>query len=301
MNHPKSHIQSSGLDLKNPEYKRQLKNFYLNSIKKDLGGGADITSKMLFGKNKIISAKIVCRSNGILCGINELSFLLRGFKALKNDGKKTRKNEIVALWKGSALKIFKEERTVLNLLQRMSGIASLMNEYAILAPNVLITPTRKTVLGLLDKRPCIVGGGGTHRLTLNDGILIKDNHLKAIGSSKEMLKKLQDNISKYKNPKFLEIEVGTISEAVKYAKLLNKISTSLPCYLMFDNMNPQNIKKAIKKIAALKLQKKILFEASGGINRENIRKYASAGVQIISIGEITHSVKGLDFSLEVAD
>jgi nicotinate-nucleotide pyrophosphorylase (carboxylating) len=299
MNHPKSHIQSGGVSLKNPGYRRQLRKFFVNSIKNDLGNGLDVSSEILFSKNKIVSVKIICKSSGILCGTDELSYLLKGFKSLKKDGQKIKKNDIVAHWKGNALQIFKYERTILNLLQRMSGIASLMNEYVRMAPNVLITPTRKTILGLLDKRPCIVGGGGTHRLTLNDGILIKDNHLKAVKNASKTLRMLQNGIKKYKNPKFLEIEVNTVLEAMKYAKMINELNTSLPSYLMFDNMKPEAVKKAIGKIKSLRLRKKIFFEASGGINKKNIKKYASSGVHLISVGEITHSVKGLDFSLEV--
>ena len=297
----KSHIQSGGLSLKNKEYVRQLKEYFTDSLINDLGGGSDVTSKILFNKSDNSTAVIICKSPGILCGIEELDFLITIFRPLIKDGQKIKKNQTVALIKGNTNEILKIERTVLNFIQRMSGIASSMNEYARLAPNVLITPTRKTILGILDKKPCITGGGGTHRLTMDDGILIKDNHLNALKDPDKIIDRLRAGIGKHKNAKFLEIEVNSVTEAVKYAKILNKVSSRLPNFLMFDNMKPSAIKNAITKIHSSHFGIKIFFEASGGINKKNIKHYAATGVHVISIGEITHSVKGLDFSLEIID
>ena len=181
--------------------------------------------------------------------------------------------------KGKIKDILKLERTILNILQRMSGIATTTNN--IINKNkksqALIVPTRKTQWGLLDKRAVSLGGGGTHRLGLYDWILIKDNHIKISNF-------------KFQISNFFEIEV-------KNEKELKLALTTKPDAIMLDNFSAKKIKQILKKYQK-KLQKTII-EASGGINEKNISKYYNSNVDIISLGSLTHSVKSLDISLKI--
>ena len=196
-------------------------------------------------------------------------------------------NEMIArIEKGDAIiklvggikTILKLERTILNILQRMSGIATQTAHLVKLCPHVLICPTRKTQWGLLDKKAVTVGGGGTHRLGLYDWILIKDNHLKISNFEFRILNK------------FWEIEV-------KNEKELKKAIALKPDVIMFDNFKPNQIKKLIKILHEKHPQ--IIFEASGGINEETIKNYSQTGVDVISLGALTHSTKALDISLDI--
>ncbi|MEW6171258.1 MAG: carboxylating nicotinate-nucleotide diphosphorylase [Candidatus Omnitrophota bacterium] len=261
------------------------------TLKEDLGLGRDITTQLLVDKNEAVKAIILAKENFIVCGINiaKLTFQIQDkkikFRTLVKDGKVIKSGQILARLFGPAQSILTAERVALNFLSLLSGIASKTKIYTnVIKPyKTKILDTRKTIPGLreLEKYAVRIGGGYNHRMKLDSMILVKDNHLKIIGGIK--------NLGKIKSKKKIEIEVKTINE-FKEALKLN------PDIIMLDNMPLATIKKIVKLN-----KKKILLEASGGINLKNIKKIASCGVDMISIGNLTHSIKSVDVSLEIVD
>ena len=187
------------------------------------------------------------------------------------------------------------ERTVLNIMMRMSGIATetrrLVDTLREAGLDVRVAATRKTAPGLrfLDKKAVMVGGGDTHRLRLDDAVLIKDNHVAIVGSVGEAVRKAKEAVSFAKK---VEVEVQTPEEALEAARCGADI-------VMLDNMKPDQIRRAVELLKAEGLYGRIVLEASGGINPSNILEYASTGVHVVSLGYLTHSAKALDMSLEL--
>ena len=264
----------------------------LRFLAEDVGKG-DITSSLL--PKKIITAKIIAKQNCILAGVRFAKeiFCLKGCKVkiLKKDGSKIRQNQIVLQVSGYAKSILTCERTVLNLLTRMSGIATqtnnLVGKIRKMNSKSHIFATRKTAPGLryFDKEAVKIGGGNKHRMSLDEMIMIKDNHL-VVDSITNLIRKAR---KKYKK---IEIEVENQSDAILAAREGATI-------IMLDNFNPKEIANTIARLKKLGLRNKVLLEASGGINSKNIQAFAKTGVDMISVGEITNSVKGIDFSLEI--
>ena len=266
--------------------KKQLSQF----LAEDIGKG-DITSKLL--PKKKISVKIISRENAIVAGVSYAKeiFKLKGCNSriLKKDGSKIKPNQTIMIITGDAGNILTCERTALNLLTRMSGIATQTNELVKKIPKkTKLYATRKTAPGLryFDKEAVEIGGGKKHRLRLDEMVMIKDNHI-AVGDSLSSL--IKNAKRKYKK---FEVEVESTSDAVLAAKEGASI-------IMLDNFTPAQIKKTIQVLKIQKLRNKVMLEASGGISSKNISKYGQTGVDIISVGSITNSVKGIDMSLEI--
>lgn len=275
--------QKNKLTLKNKKYWQQVKFFTGFMLREDLDSKGDITTDLLIKNNSKVEAVIIAKENGIVAGVEEVKWFLKKHKIqntrYKNDGDMIIKGETILKLNGGIKNILKTERTILNLLQRMSGIATETNKLAKLCPNILITPTRKTQWGLLDKKAVTVGGGGTHRLGLYDWILIKDNHLNQ--TKKYKLKAIGS---------FWEVEV-------KNEKQFKHFLQFKPGAIMFDNFKPKNIIKILRKY--YKNINDTIIEASGGINKKNIAEYSKTDVDVISLGYLTHSAKALDLSLEI--
>jgi nicotinate-nucleotide pyrophosphorylase (carboxylating) len=262
-------------------------------LAEDIGSG-DITSNLL--PRKKISAKIISKQDGIIAGIHYAKeiFASKGcqVKIIKKDGSQIRPNDIILEIHGTALAILSCERTVLNLLSRMSGIATqtklLVKKIAKVNRKVKLFSTRKTAPGLryFDKEAVAIGGGNKHRLALDQMVMIKDNHLAVSGSVYPLLEKAR---KKYKK---IEVEVENIHDAVISAQGGASI-------IMLDNMSPQEISKVVLTLKKLGLRNKVKLEASGGIDSSNIQSYAKTGIDMISVGKITSSVEGIDLSLEV--
>jgi nicotinate-nucleotide pyrophosphorylase (carboxylating) len=270
-----------------------IKKELLRFISEDVQSG-DITS-VLLPKNKIIS-KIISREDGILAGVRFAReiFRLKGcnVKIIKKDGAKLKPHQIILQVSGNARTILSCERTALNLLSRMSGIAThtdlLVSKIRKINRKTKLYSTRKTAPGLrfFDKEAVRIGGGHKHRMSLSDMVMIKDNHLLVSNSMEDIIKNAR------KRHKNVEVEVENQIDAVIAA-------SSGATIVMLDNFSPDQIKKTITMLQKKKLRNKVKLEASGGINSKNITAYAKTGVDMISVGSITNSVKGLDLSLEV--
>jgi nicotinate-nucleotide pyrophosphorylase (carboxylating) len=270
-----------------------------NWIKEDLGNG-DITSNALIPENSLAEARIYLRENhAVVSGLTEVAaiFDVVGCKVEQHvkDGGIVEKGEIVLTAVGKAQNILAVERTVLNIFQRMSSIATLtkhiVDEVSGVNPSLRIAATRKTVPGLRveDKKAVVHGGGDPHRYRLDDCVLIKDNHLRLVSSISEAVARVRDSLSFTKK---IEVEVQNHEQALEAVKAGVEI-------IMYDNMNPREIKSSLSSLTSAGLRLGRLFEASGGVNRENIKEYASTGVDIISLGFLTHSVQGLDVKLDL--
>ncbi|WP_407414090.1 carboxylating nicotinate-nucleotide diphosphorylase [Methanobrevibacter sp.] len=260
-------------------------------------GFGDITSQAVVEKGKIVKAYIVSKDEGILAGSDLIRQLFeeKGVKVTfwLADGTKISKSDLLMSLEGDARTILLLERTALNLLMRMSGVASRANHFVNLVKdsNVRIAGTRKTspAIGKFDKYALKVGGADTHRFGLDDMVLIKDNHIAACGTPLEALKKAKKNTSFSKK---IEIEVETLEDAIECVKNGADI-------VMLDNMSPDEVKNVIAELNKLDIRRNSLIEVSGGINEKNIMDYANLGVDIISMGGLTHATRSLDFSLKL--
>ncbi|AGN17243.1 carboxylating nicotinate-nucleotide diphosphorylase [Methanobrevibacter sp. AbM4] len=272
--------------------------FIEDMLKEDKGFG-DITSEALIPKDQEIYAIIVSKDVGVAAGMDivEEMFLEEGIKTVKlvEDGNLIEKGDILFKLKGNARKILLLERTALNITMRMSGVATATNDICRkvhdVNPNLRIAGTRKTSPGfsIFDKEAITIGGGDSHRYGLDDMVLIKDNHIAAVGSVEEALKRALDNVSFSKK---IEIEVETIEDAINVAGLGADI-------IMLDNFYPDKAQECIEKLEELDLRDNVLIEISGGITSDNIMDYAKLNIDIISLGALTHSTRSLDYSLKV--
>ena len=267
-------------------------------LREDEGFG-DITSNSLIPENKIFYAKLISKDDGILAGIEIIKemFMEYGIKILssKNDGDEISKGDVLLEVEGNARKILLLERTALNLLMRMSGVATVTNRIVTkvnaVNPKIRVAGTRKTAPALqkFDKLAIAIGGGDPHRSALDDMVLIKDNHIAVVGSVKEALELAKCNVSFSKK---IEIEVESVEDAVIACENGADI-------VMFDNMSPEEAKTTLDALEEKDLRKDVLIEISGGITEENILDYAPLDVDIISLGSITHQASSLNFSLDM--
>ena len=263
----------------------------------------DITSHSLVDKNYVADVSIISKSEGILSGIDVLEFVFHkmdpNIVILKffSDGDKINKSDIIATLNGSLISILSAERTALNFVQRMTGISTITSEYVKLISNynTKIFDTRKTIPGhrILDKYAVAIGGGVNHRKNLSDGILIKDTHIDHLKSKGYSIEKIIDKmkLSIRSNLK-IEIEVESLEDAISAAKSQVDI-------IMLDNMGINLLKETVKTVRDI--SKTILIEVSGGVNKQNVKAISETGVDIISIGLLTHSVISHDFSLKFSN
>ena len=275
----------------------QIEKIVDRALAEDLGKG-DVTTEALIPADRRGIGLIVAKGDGILAGTKAARQVFRRVDpelkvdVLLEDGAKVEPGSRVAEVSGSVASILKAERVALNFLQRLSGVASETNRYveAVKGLPVRIVDTRKTTPGLrsLEKHAVKVGGGENHRMSLGDGVLIKDNHLTALRSQGLSIKEIVAR-AKQNAPQRLpvEMEVATVSEALEAVEAGADI-------VMLDNMSLEDMRKAVRAIRG-----HALIEASGGITLDNIRAVAETGVDLISIGALTHSVRALDISLEL--
>lgn len=262
-------------------------------------GFGDVTSNAVVEEGKIVNAYIISKDEGILAGINIIRDLFEEYgvkvKFWLTEASKISKGDLLLAIEGDARTILLLERTALNLIMRMSGVATAANHYVNLVDNssVRVAGTRKTspAIGKFDKYALKVGGADTHRFSLDDMVLIKDNHIAACGTPLETLLKAKENTSFSKK---IEIEVETLDDAVDCVQNGADI-------VMLDNMNASQVKEVLDKLNELNIRQNSLIEVSGGITEDNISDYAGLGVDIISIGALTHSSRSLNFSLKIKE
>jgi nicotinate-nucleotide pyrophosphorylase (carboxylating) len=267
-------------------------------LAEDVGQG-DITTGLIIPPGSTADAKVTVKEDGVMAGIEEARALLESLglkiEAFATDGEKIRANQTLMKISGNTQTILSVERTLLNILSRMSGIATttrkMIEKLRKAGLKTKVACTRKTAPGLLyfDKKAVLIGGGDTHRLHLDDMILIKDNHVVVAGSIKKAVGKVRQQTSMSKK---VEVEVARVEDAIVAAEAGADI-------IMLDNFSPQKIEKAVQLLKRKKLHGKVLLEASGGITAKNIVTFAAKGVDIVSLGEITQSPRALDISLEV--
>lgn len=269
-----------------------LDRIILNALDEDVGTG-DITTESTIPEDRVAHGLYKAKESGVLCGIGvaervfELIDPAIEFTALKKDGDRIEKGEIIAEVRGKATNVLTGERTGLNLMQRMSGIATRTAEAVkqVEGTQAKICDTRKTTPGLrvIEKYAVKVGGGTNHRFNLADGILIKDNHIVAAGSITAAVKAARANAP---HTLKIEVEVETFEE-------LDEALEAGADIIMLDNMNCEDMTKAVQIVAG-----RALTEASGNMGDRNLSEVAACGVDLISIGALTHSVRALDISLK---
>ena len=267
-------------------------------LREDLGYG-DITSEALIPVDQMARAHLFFREPGIASGLMEASivFELLGCTVEGNaeDGDSVEPGQTLLELEGPAAAILSGERTALNIVGRMSGVATttarIVDNLVEASPGTRVAATRKTLPGLrdLDKRAVEHGGGDTHRFRLDDCVLIKDNHLELVPSVTEAVLRVREVVSFTKK---IEVEVRSLKEAEEAALAGADI-------IMFDNMAPLEMRRCLAELEERGLRKGFIYEASGGITPENAADYAASGVDVISLGALTHSVRSLDVKLEL--
>jgi nicotinate-nucleotide pyrophosphorylase (carboxylating) len=263
------------------------------ALKEDIGSG-DITTDATVSPDIEGTGEVIAKEDFILAGLDVARNVFSHidpralFSTDFNDGDSLKKGQMVFSVEGKLSSILKAERTALNFIQRLSGIATLTHIYVdrIKECNVRIVDTRKTTPGWrsLEKYAVKIGGGFNHRMGLYDGVLIKDNHIAACGGIRTAI-----NMARKRIHHLVKIEV----EVTDMAEVDEALSAGADV-IMLDNMTPEQIKKAVKKINS-----KALVEVSGGVNLNNLSQLAEAGVDLISVGALTHSAKSVDMSMKI--
>lgn len=269
------------------------------SLSEDIGDG-DHSSLACISKTETNKAKLVAKEEGIICGIDiarEVYALVDKsikFTAMMKDGDRIKKGDIIFRVEGSAIGILTSERTALNYMQRLSGIATSTNEYVelIKGTRTKLLDTRKTTpsMRLFEKYAVKVGGGYNHRIGLYDMIMLKDNHIDFAGGVENAITKTKEYLKNVGKELKIEVEVRSMEELERVLKIggINRI--------MLDNFTPELLQKAIERIGG-----KYETESSGGINKDTILNFAKTGVDFISVGALTHQIKSLDLSLVAQD
>jgi nicotinate-nucleotide pyrophosphorylase (carboxylating) len=274
---------------------RLLKEQLLSYIKEDVYF-EDITSKLV--QQKTVNAEIILKESGVIAGIEEVRVLCRMFNinllTRLNDGDIISNPQRIALLRGKSTDILLIERTALNILSKMSGIATLTKTFKNKAskanPKVRIAATRKTTPGFryFEKKAVETAGGDSHRMSLSDMVLIKDNHLKLLGSVKKALAKAKHETFAHK----IEIEVTTKKDAIAAASGGADV-------ILLDNMKTEDIRDILRTLSKKGMRSSVITEASGGITLDNVSEYAKTGVDVISTSMLTSSYHALDMSLEI--
>ncbi len=271
----------------------RVKKVIRRAIEEDIGTG-DITTDNIIEKSKNGTGSIIVKEKTVIAGLKVAELVFKEidsevkFEHMKDDGDRVEAGKKIALVKGKISSILKGERLALNFLQRMSGIATKTSKYVdkVKDYDVRVTDTRKTTptLRYFEKKAVRLGGGYNHRMGLYDAVLIKDNHIKAVGTLGEAVEKVREKIP---HTTKIEVEVESIEEVEEALENGADI-------IMLDNMSLEDMKRAVKLIGD-----SAISEASGGITLENIEEVAKTGVDVISVGALTHQIESTDIGLDV--
>lgn len=294
------------------EYLKNLRRYTLEAVAEDLGKAGDITVKSVLSKNRIRKAKVIAKQTGNLAGMEEVAWYYDHYDisltAYKEDGDELEKGDLIYELEGKEFTLLETERVGLNLVQRMSGIATLTHSLVEMCKPLLVAATRKTHWGSLDNKAVSVGGGGTHRLGLWESILIKENHLASLTKEGDF-DVIEEAVTRAWGHRdkavFIEIEVVSMDDALKAARqfvsLMENAGEVKPCIVMLDNFSSEDAAETVRLYKEKGYYEHVLIEASGGIRPENILDYRDAGVDVVSMGYLTHSPKALDISQLMVD
>ena len=270
-----------------------LKELLESALSEDIGMG-DLTTNAIFSSKDTAQGTFIAKANGVLAGLDIIESAYSLFEQkpsvhlFKQDGEHVAKGQVIAEVEGSTQILLTTERVILNLVQHLSGIATATHQVvsALDDNSITVVDTRKTLPGLrnLQKYAVTCGGGKNHRFRLDDGVMIKDNHIKAAGSIKKAVEKVRVEIGH-----MIKVEVETENKE----QVLEAIETNADV-IMLDNRTPEQVKEFVSIIPD-----GIVVEVSGGITPENINSYKGCGADVISLGWLTHSVKALDISFNL--
>ncbi len=276
------------------DFKRACLDVVRRALDEDLQSTGDVTTRVLVPPGRRAKGVIVLREEGVVAGMPLASMTFRlldskvRFQALVSDGDRVPAGSELAVVEGNASTILEGERTALNFLQRLSGIATITAAFvAAAAPHgAVVMDTRKTTPGLrvLEKYAVRAGGGRNHRFGLYDGVIIKDNHIVAVGGAAEAVRRARENLDRETS---IEVEVQRLED-------LEEAIRSGADVVMLDNLSVEEVEEAVRAARG-----RVKLEVSGGINLENVAMYAATGVDYISVGALTHSVRALDIALEM--
>lgn len=309
----KALFRGANLTLDHPEYRDAVRAFTETLLRADLAP-RDLTVAALGISGGHAEAAILARDGGVVAGLAELTFLLQAHGIAstleKRDGDEIRPGDLLLRAEGDEMQILTLERVGLNLIQRMSGIATaircLQGRAKRQCPATRIVGTRKTPWGLLDKRALHLGNGGTHRLGLGDAIVVKNNHLALLAAREEEAAPMaiEKAWAFRKDSAFIEVEVrgeaAARTAAETFGRLQEDAAEEYPCLLMLDNMTPDQIGAILDMLRRENLWDDVLIEASGGISESNVEAYAARSVDAISIGALTHSAQALDICQRIS-
>lgn len=300
-------FRGAGLTLGHPGYRGSVRAFIETLLRDDLAP-RDLTVAALGLSRGQAKAAILARDGGVVAGLAELAFLFQAYGITvafeKSDGDAIRPGDVLLRAEGDEMQLLALERVGLNLIQRMSGIATAIRCVQERASRrhsaVRIVGTRKTPWGLLDKRALHLGNGGTHRLGLGDAVVVKNNHLAMLAPREEDAAPIaiERAWGSRKDSAFIEVEVrgeaAARAAAETFRRFRERSADDYPCLLMLDNMTPDQVGGILDALRREGLWEHVLIEASGGISESNVEAYAARGVDAISIGALTHSVRALD-------
>jgi nicotinate-nucleotide pyrophosphorylase (carboxylating) len=306
-------FRGGSLTLDNPRYRHAVSTFVEGLLRDDLAP-RDLTVDALGIRNNRSSAVVLARQSGVAAGLAELAFMLEAYGVdaafEKQDGDAMRPGDVLLRAEGEQTQLLALERVGLNLVQRMSGIATaircLQERVQARSFATRIVGTRKTPWGLLDKRALHLGNGGTHRLGLGDAIVIKNNHLALLATREEEAAPLAIGKAwQFRHDSaFIEVEVrgegAARAAALAFRRLQEETAEEYSCLLMLDNMKADQIGAILNMLRREDLWDHALIEASGGISESNVEAYAACGVDAISIGALTHSARALDICQRIS-
>ena len=306
-------FRGDALQLSNARYRSAVRKLTQILLEGDRAS-TDLTAKALGIKEGHIRAAVITQQGGTAAGLEEFGFLLEGcgiqVVAEKHDGDVMAPGDILLHAEGRERKLLALERVGLNLLQRMSGIATaarcLGERAERCGGRARVVGTRKTPWGLLDKRALHLGGAGTHRLGLGDAILIKNNHLALLRTTEPKAASLaiERAWKARRAAAFIEIEVreeaAARAAAETFRRLREQTQEEYPCLVLLDNMTPAQIGTIVEMFQRENLWDHVLIEASGGISETNIEAYVATGVDALSVGALTHSARALDICLRIS-
>lgn len=297
----KLYKKESFFSMKSMAYFEFFKTYFEALMKADLADNGDVSTSLVYDHfPEKMTAQLIAKSDGVFSSREELVWMCKheGVSVSKvwEVGKSYEEGDVLAVLSGVPYKLLQSERTILNILQRMCGIATAASRFE--TEYTAIAVTRKTPFSFMDKRAAMDGYALPHRVNLSDAIMLKDTHLDQFGRDFDVVAETLGKTD-LRGVSFVEIEVENQEEALKVAEMSKMLDLDVPMVVMLDNFTPEDIEKAVEALQEADLYKYVLVEVSGGITSENYKDYDIEGVDVMSLGEITHSVRAADISMKI--